>query len=422
MYTVPLTPLPSNLARCSLESRSYISARPPLPPRISEKQALCARFKRIHSRENDCERYHYQPAVSAKKTKATSSKPHRKLVAFSILAITFLAAIYHLCSTTTFQSSPSVTARGGTSRRFAYAFLVAGCDPARPGEYRGYLYNVLVAKHILDASGSAADVVCMVRMAAGTNDTALPRNEEGWLRRSGVRVRYLAKTDGERSDSFYTAMFDKFRLLELIEYERVMFLDSDAIPVCNMDYVFDLLTAPRPDGSNASAGAARRNLILSFPGCPAQGGFFVLAPGAGEFDELNAIVRRQQESNYSQTHWPPFDPVMGWGSRMTSPWIDNKGKNTQDGTSMGGSRTRACYTTGPSMSRGTCRLSTVEGCSTGTPTTGRARRGRLGNHGRRTSSTRGAARTGTDTTGTISTRRSGTFTTLPVRVSRGSSR
>ena len=129
-----------------------------------------------------------------------------------------------------------------------------------------------------------------------------------------MRVRYLAKTDGERSDSFYTAMFDKFRLLELVEYERVMFLDSDAIPVCNMDYVFDLLTAPRPDGSNASAGAARRNLILSFNRCPAQGGFFVLAPGAGEFGELSAIVRRQQESNYSRTHWPPFDPVMGWGT------------------------------------------------------------------------------------------------------------
>ena len=38
---------------------------------------------------------------------------------------------------------------------------------------------------------------------------------------------------------FTQAMLDKFQILDLTEYSRVIFLDSDVIPLCNMDYTFE---------------------------------------------------------------------------------------------------------------------------------------------------------------------------------------
>jgi hypothetical protein len=33
--------------------------------------------------------------------------------------------------------------------RFAYVFLIAGCIPNKPGSYKGYIYNVMIAKELL---------------------------------------------------------------------------------------------------------------------------------------------------------------------------------------------------------------------------------------------------------------------------------
>ena len=36
-------------------------------------------------------------------------------------------------------------------------------------------------------------------------------------------------------------MMDKFEILNLVQINRVLFLDSDIVPFCNLDYLFDLL-------------------------------------------------------------------------------------------------------------------------------------------------------------------------------------
>ena len=103
-------------------------------------------------------------------------------------------------------------------RQFSYAFLVAGCQPNRPTD-RGYLYNIAVAKYLLSYYNSTADVAAMIRMHLKTDHTTLPLEHEAILTKSGVKVKYLPKP---LLDNFHTAMMDKFRKLELVEYERVL--------------------------------------------------------------------------------------------------------------------------------------------------------------------------------------------------------
>jgi len=62
----------------------------------------------------------------------------------------------------------SMNQRQSTSHKWAYAFLMAGCDSKTRGHV-GYLYNILASSHILRASGSKADVVVMV----GTYESSL---------------------------------------------------------------------------------------------------------------------------------------------------------------------------------------------------------------------------------------------------------
>jgi hypothetical protein len=51
-----------------------------------------------------------------------------------------------------------------TSSRFAYSFLVGGCDPDNP-TYLGYLYDILVSTYIQRQDGSRSDVMVFFQMA-----------------------------------------------------------------------------------------------------------------------------------------------------------------------------------------------------------------------------------------------------------------
>jgi hypothetical protein len=192
-----------------------------------------------------------------------------------------------------------------TTSRFAYAFLVAGCDPSRPS-YRGFLYNVLVAKHVLKAKGSTADVLLMLRMASNATKS-LPAEEEQMLRDGGILFRYLPPPDTK--ETFYSAMMAKFHILNLTEYSRVLYMDADVTPWCNLDYLFVL----------SEKGVLKENLVIAWWHEPASGGFFMLKPGIGELDALNDVIHRQQVLAKNQSSWPPFDVAKGWGHEIKAP-------------------------------------------------------------------------------------------------------
>jgi len=52
---------------------------------------------------------------------------------------------------------------------YAYAYLLAGCDPSKPF-YFSCMRNLKVSAKILRSAGSTSDIVVMVRMASWVKD------------------------------------------------------------------------------------------------------------------------------------------------------------------------------------------------------------------------------------------------------------
>jgi hypothetical protein len=218
-------------------------------------------------------------------------------------------------TTTTRRTPPPPPAKN--SSHYAYAFIIGGCNPEEP-RYRGFVYNVAVVARILREEGSTADVVAFFQMSVGSDATALPDEDASLLEALGVRVLYLPKSELE---SFYETVLNKFCILGLTEYRRVLLLDGDVMPVANLDYLFAL---------SDSGGVLKENVVVSGPWEPANGGFFMLAPGPNELDTINDIIRKREEN--AMTHVEngleghKFDVVKGWGHRIEPPdeWISRK--------------------------------------------------------------------------------------------------
>jgi alpha-N-acetylglucosamine transferase len=54
---------------------------------------------------------------------------------------------------------------------------------------------------------------------------------------------------------FHRAVLDKFRILGLVEYRRVLLMDGDVMPIASLDYLFEM-----SDGENATL---KENLITA---------------------------------------------------------------------------------------------------------------------------------------------------------------
>ncbi len=192
-----------------------------------------------------------------------------------------------------------------TKHKFAYAFLIAGCDPKDPN-YKGYIYNVAVAKALFNRFNSTHDVIVHIRMHADTNETKLPDEDQNILEKSGLIIKYIPKPP---IDNFHTAMMDKFRILQLTEYTRVLYLDADVIPLNNLDYVFDL-SVPSKEQPNPPL---EENLILAYNREPSSGGFFMMAPQVGDYEKMIDMVDKRNKEGYH------FNETTGWGHEMIPP-------------------------------------------------------------------------------------------------------
>jgi hypothetical protein len=209
-------------------------------------------------------------------------------------------------SITSAATPETVTTEGSAvetkENKFAYAFLIAGCDPKVPN-YRGYIYNVIIAKYLfLKEFKTSTDVIVMIRMHADSPLETLPKEDEDLLTKVGIIVKYLPKP---LIDNFHTAMMDKFRILELTTYDRVIYLDSDVMPLNNLDYMFELSV-----GENAKL---EENVALAYNREPSSGGFFMLSPKDGDYGEISAIIEKREREGYH------FNETIGWGHEMIPP-------------------------------------------------------------------------------------------------------
>ena len=183
---------------------------------------------------------------------------------------------------------------------YAYAFAIGGCSPERPA-HLGYIYDILVSTRILREEGSTQDVVVFVQMSSQTNATELSTEETRWLTDMGIDVRYIPKSETE---NFIEITLEKFRVLSLIEYRRVLFLDGDVMPIGNLDFFFRL----------SDSGVLKENVVIAGTLEPANAGFFMLAPKEGDYQRIQQIIH-DHEIRYTDPDQPnaTFDERLGWG-------------------------------------------------------------------------------------------------------------
>lgn len=234
------------------------------------------------------------------------------------------------------DASKNTTSTNERNAPYAYAFVIGGCDPRLPS-YRNYIYDILISSHILRERGSKADVVAFFQMSFHSNATALPAEDTRLLDTMQVKINYIPKS---RDESFYRVMLDKFRILALTEYRRVLFLDGDVVPLVNLDYLFEL----SDPADTTTPTVLMENLVVAGSQEPANGGFFMLAPHAGALQQVNRIIQTreeharnsinknqkssQEEESRQQKVDKHFDPVQGWGhvidpSTGDAGWVTN---------------------------------------------------------------------------------------------------
>lgn len=153
--------------------------------------------------------------------------------------------------------------------KYAYSFVIGGCNPNKPA-YKGFLYNILVATRLLREVGSTADVVAFFQLSYEYQDsTVLPDEDVRALEGLGIRILYIPQSPHE---SFYETVLNKFRILELTEYRRVLLMDGDVMPVSNLDYLFELSDDNKYGPGNSTL---KGNVVVSGPWEPANAGFFL---------------------------------------------------------------------------------------------------------------------------------------------------
>jgi lipopolysaccharide biosynthesis glycosyltransferase len=244
------------------------------------------------------------------------------------------------------RDNSTKTATSSFPSKWAYAYLMAGVDVDYPS-YLGIFYNILISASILEQHHTKADIVVMVQMSANaTSHRLTPREEHILSSLPNVRIYYL---DIPPRQSFYTIQMEKFRILEMTEYDRILFLDGDVMPFCSMDYLFELSTSQYnhpQSNSNAThineihatkssrtklTPLLKENIILAWRIEPAHGGAFILTPRPGDYQMLQDIVQRQERKILAGQK---FSKREGWGHVITPPdaWHSTRGREGPNAT------------------------------------------------------------------------------------------
>eukprot|EP00429_Kryptoperidinium_foliaceum_P011266 CAMPEP_0176004714 /NCGR_PEP_ID=MMETSP0120_2-20121206/1834_1 /TAXON_ID=160619 /ORGANISM="Kryptoperidinium foliaceum, Strain CCMP 1326" /LENGTH=330 /DNA_ID=CAMNT_0017337401 /DNA_START=444 /DNA_END=1433 /DNA_ORIENTATION=+ len=149
---------------------------------------------------------------------------------------------------------------------------------------------------------SPTDVVVLVQLSHSTTFERLLPAEEALLEFMKIKIRYLPKPD--KVPTFYELVMAKFHVLTMQEYSKIMFLDGDVLPLCNLDYLF----------SSKSLG----DIVLhAMYDDPINAGFFIVAPRTSE---LNLDELMQEWNHFRSLPQPPSVEYRLWKGEKGSGW------------------------------------------------------------------------------------------------------
>ena len=199
---------------------------------------------------------------------------------------------------------------------FAYVFFMGACDAQHPW-YRGILYNILVASYTLRSGGGGGqfDIIVLVQMSYESKETKLPQQDELLLQQFNIQIKYMNKPS--HAINFYELIIQKLYVFTFTEYQRVIFLDGDIFPYCNIQYLVDLSTKRKANNNDEdhhdfSSSLLQTNVLHAMYDDPVNAGIFVIQPEAGVWEELYELFlqsqkRRQNNANSENRIGP-------WGS------------------------------------------------------------------------------------------------------------
>mmetsp|Transcript_24352 Transcript_24352/g.36092 ORF Transcript_24352/g.36092 Transcript_24352/m.36092 type:complete len:574 (+) Transcript_24352:152-1873(+) len=214
-------------------------------------------------------------------------------------------------------------------RKWAYAFLVGGCD-REEGHHKGFLANIIVSAKKLQMDNSTADVVALIQMSYKSKYDTLSEDEKILMEAMGIKIKYIPKFSSAIHEMFYELTMQKFHILDLTEYSRVLFMDADVMPLVSMDYIFELSEPASPEITPPSL---MENMVVSWKNEPASAGFFMLKPSHEDFIRAQEIIRNTESLALEQP-WPHFDEELGFGHKIddSDPWEANLRGRFEKGT------------------------------------------------------------------------------------------
>ena len=208
----------------------------------------------------------------------------------------------------------------------AYVFLNWGCIPELSTQnYRWAILHALnSAKLLKERYNSSKDVVLVVSLSYKSNMTQLLPIEEQLLKAHGVRLYYLDKLDETepvfafKTANVYFNMFKKFWLWTLDDYDKILYLDVDILPLRSMDYWFEL----------SEKGYLNDMVVLAGHTEPANGGSFLIRPSQYEFEKLyNLLYKLQTQGKLNRRGGQPKNVYNAWDMPIDPnnfTWINNR--------------------------------------------------------------------------------------------------
>lgn len=136
--------------------------------------------------------------------------------------------------------------------KYAYFFLIGGIeindnsvDSSRSDtnrtleSYHGFYYNVVIATKLFRQQfQSEYDIHVMLQFTSNSTVKQLPENEMQLLQSVGIAHIHILPT--YEVNNFSYLVYEKFRILNFVQYYRVMFIDGDIIPTNSLDYLLEL--------------------------------------------------------------------------------------------------------------------------------------------------------------------------------------